>query len=173
MKDTCENHIEKGTVTNNGFWKEEGKIGFMFLFLLFDYKGQMMYISLDLYICVVVEINLLSPFPGWLLGVSRLLNKEEEKIMTAEKSMQINPEYWEGRWVLFTLFGFDFNSSTEKHSGENLSLCLSSGQKKFKANTWGLQWLLEQSYERISLPGSLKVKKQEENPFLLYILSCI
>lgn len=24
---------------------------------------------------------------------------------------------------------------------------------------WGLQWLLEQSYERISLPGSLKVKK--------------
>lgn len=138
-------------------------------------KDQMMYISLDLYICIVVEINLLSPFPWWLLGGSRFLDKgEEDKIMTAEKSMQINPEYWEGRWVLFTLFGFDFNSSSEKHSREKLSLCLSSGQKKFKANMWGLWWLLKQSYERISLPGSLKVKKnQEENPFLVHILSCI
>lgn len=93
MKDACENPIEKGAVTNNGLWKAEGKVGFMFFFLLFNYKDQMMYISLDLYMYVVVEINLLSPFPTRLLGVSRLLDKEEEeKIMTTEKSMQINPE---------------------------------------------------------------------------------
>lgn len=93
MKDTCENPIEKGTVTNNGLWKEKGKVRFMFFFLLFNYRDQMTYISLDLHICVMVEINLLSPFPRRLLGVSRLLDKEEEeKIMTAEKSVQINPE---------------------------------------------------------------------------------
>lgn len=93
-------------------------------------KDQMMYISLDLYICVVVKINLLSSFPRGLLRGSRFLDKgEEEKIMTAEKSMQINPKYWEGRWVLFTLFGFDFNSSTEKHSREKLSLSFFRAEK--------------------------------------------
>lgn len=65
----------------------------MFFFLLFNYKDQMMYTSLDLYICVMVEIHLLLPFSRRLLGVSRLRDKEEEKkIMTAEKSMQINLE---------------------------------------------------------------------------------
>lgn len=64
----------------------------MVFFLLSNCKDQMTYICLDLYMCVVVEINLLSPFPRRLLRVSSLLNKEEEKIMTAEKPMQINLE---------------------------------------------------------------------------------
>lgn len=85
MKDTCENSTEKSTVTNNGLWKKEGKVELMFFFLLFKYKNQMTYISLDLYIRVMVAIHLLSPFPWWLLGVSQLLDKEEEEeIMTAE-----------------------------------------------------------------------------------------
>lgn len=76
MKDTCENPTENGTVTNNGLGKEEGKVKFMVFFLLFNYKDQMMYISLKskrgkFPICVVVEIYLRSPFSGQFLSVSR------------------------------------------------------------------------------------------------------
>lgn len=46
-------------------------------------------------------------------------------------------------------------------------ISLSSGQKKFKVNMWGLQWLFKQGYKSISLPGSIKVKKTRRKSFPL------
>lgn len=137
MKDTCENPTENGTVTNNGLWKEEGKVKFMVFFLLFNYKDQMMYISLKskrgkFPICVVVEIYLRSPFSGQFLAVSRQRQRRSGENNDVRKIYANKSWVMRGRWVLFTLFGFDFSSSTEKHSGENFSLSVSSGQKSSK-----------------------------------------
>lgn len=70
-----------------------GGEGWVYVILLLpNSKDQMMYASLDLHICVMVEMKLLSPFPRQLLAVSRFPGNEEETIMTAEKSMQRNPQ---------------------------------------------------------------------------------